>query len=68
MRLSRAKLAVEMIRQDVNGKWLAKASGLSRSTITGVKSGKSCSDETAKKIAEALCVNVLDLIESEMKK
>ena len=42
---------------------LSIMSGLSRGTITGVKSGKSCSQETGEKIARALGVDVAELVE-----
>lgn len=63
LRINRVKLAAEMAKLDVNGKELATTAGLSRATITGVKSGKSCSRETGEKIARALGVDVAELLE-----
>ena len=54
MRIDRVKLAAEMARSDVNVKRLSELSGLSRATVTGVKSGKSCSKDTADKLASVL--------------
>ena len=54
MRIDRVKLAAEMARADLNVKRLSELSGLSRATITGVKSGKSCSKGTADKLASVL--------------
>ena len=54
MRIDRVKLAAEMARSDLNVKRLSELSGLSRATVTGVKSGKSCSKDTADKLAAVL--------------
>ena len=54
MRIDRVKLAAEMARADLNVKRLSELSGLSRATVTGVKSGKSCSKDTAYKLAAVL--------------
>ena len=54
MRVDRVKLAAEMARADLNVKRLSEMSGLSRATVTGVKSGKSCSKDTADKLASVL--------------
>lgn len=54
MRIDRVKLAAEMARADLNVKRLSELSGLSRATVTGVKSGKSCSKDTADKLAAVL--------------
>ena len=54
MRIDRVKLAAEMARADLNVKRLSELSGLSRATVTGVKSGKSCSKDTADKRAAVL--------------
>lgn len=54
MRINRERLAVAMVRQDLNGKSLAERAGVSRGTVTAVRSGKSCSNETARKLAIVL--------------
>ena len=54
MRIDRVKLAAEMAIADLNVKRLSELSGLSRATVTGVKSGKSCSKDTADKLAAVL--------------
>ena len=54
MRIDRVKLAAEMARADLNVKRLSELSGLSRATVTGVKSGKSCSKDTEDKLAAVL--------------
>lgn len=61
VRIDRVKLAAQMARVDTNVKQLAENSGVSRVTITAVKSGKSCSSETAAKLAAGLGVAVSEL-------
>lgn len=59
MRIDRVAFAAEMARQDINQKRLAELSGVSRVTITAVKSGKSCSADTAHKLAQVLGPNII---------
>lgn len=54
MRIDRVAFAAALARADLNIKQLAEATGLSRGTITGVKTGKSCSAETADKLVAIL--------------
>lgn len=63
MRIDRIKFAAELMRQDMTQKALAEKSGVSRVTITGIKSGRSCSDETGEKLAAALNVPIKKLLE-----
>ncbi len=63
MRIDRVKLISEMVRQDMNQLQLVKLSGISRSTISAVQNGRSCSKETASKIAYALNVPLETLTE-----
>ena len=60
MRIDRVKLIAEMARQDLTVLALAERSGLSRMTVTSVRSGKSCSKATAEKLA---AVEGRDIIE-----
>lgn len=64
MRINRKKLIIAMLDNDQTVIQLAKASGVSRVTISNVKYGKSCSNATAEKIAKALNVPVSDIIEN----
>lgn len=64
MRINRKKLITAMLDNDQTVIQLAKASGVSRVTISNVKCGKSCSNATAEKIAKALNVPVSDIIEN----
>lgn len=56
MRIDRKKLINRMLDCNMNVKQLAEASGVSRVTVSNVKCGKSCSEETVSKIAGALKV------------
>ena len=63
MRVNREKLACLLIQHDMSVNGLVERSGLTRSTVSAVRSGKSCSVNTAKKLAEALGVRTEDLVE-----
>lgn len=63
MRIDRIKLVTQLTKQDITQKELAKRSGVSRATINYVKSGKSCSDEVAQKIANGLGIPLKKIIE-----
>ena len=60
MRIDRIKFAAALAREDLNVKQLAELSGVSRVTITGVKSGKSCSKDTADKLAAVLGEEIIE--------
>ena len=60
MRIDRVKLIAEMARQDINCKRLVELSGVSRMTVTAVRSGKSCSMETAEKLAAVLGHDIIE--------
>lgn len=60
MRIDRVALAAEMARQDMNQKRLSELSGVSRVTITAVKGGKSCSADTAHKLAAVLGPDIIE--------
>lgn len=59
MRIDRVALAAEMARRDINQKRLAELSGVSRVTITAVKTGKSCSADTANKLVKVLGPSII---------
>lgn len=63
MRIDRVKLVTELARRDMNQKQLAELSGVSRTTINGVKNGRSCSDEVGRKIADALNIDLKKILE-----
>jgi len=63
MRINRIKFVSEMARNDFNVNDLTERCGISRGTISSVKNGKTCSPNTAKRIAEALNVELKYLTE-----
>ena len=60
VRINRVAFAAEMARKDINCKELVELSGVSRVTVTAVKSGKSCSKETADKLATVLGRGIIE--------
>lgn len=63
MRIDRIKLITEMARQNLKVKQLADLAGVSRMTITAVRSGKSCNNNSALRIARALGVDIAEIAE-----
>lgn len=63
MKIDRVKLIAEMARKNIAVIELAEKSGVSRVTISAIRSGKMCNTHTGTKLAEALGLNVDDLIE-----
>ena len=63
MRLDRIKLIAEMARQDMTRNRLAELSGVSKTTISNITSGKSCSHLAGNAIIHALGVKPEHLIE-----
>ena len=61
-RIDRKKFVIALMDADLKLIDLAKKSGLSRSTITAVKGGKSCSKRTADTISRALCLEVTEIV------
>ena len=60
MRINRERFAAALIRLDLNGNQLAEKSGVSRGTVTAVRTGKSCAPETAYKLAAVLGKDILE--------
>lgn len=60
MRIDRVKFAAALARLDLNGNQLAEKAGLSRGTVTAVRTGKSCSRETAEKLAAVLGREIME--------
>ena len=67
MRLNVVKLAAVMKELDLRQKDLVHRTGISRNTVSAICNRKSCSKDTAAKIAEALGIPLGDLIETERK-
>lgn len=63
MRIDRIKLVTEMARSEIKLYELAEKSGLTRATVTAIKGGKSCKEETAARLAAALGVPLADLLQ-----
>lgn len=63
MRIDRIKLVAELARRDMSQKRLAELSGVSRATINYVRAGKSCTDEVGQKIADALGIDIVKILE-----
>lgn len=63
MRISGVLIKHALIDRGMKQKDLAEKTGISKSTISMICNGKSCTEDTARKIAEALGVTVDDLIE-----
>lgn len=60
MRIDRVKLIAEMARRDISCNRLVELAGVSRPTLTAVRSGKSCSKETAEKLAAVLGRDIIE--------
>ena len=60
MRISRERFAAAMARLDITGNGLAELAGVSRGTVTAVKCGKSCSTQTANKLAAILGHEIIE--------
>jgi len=65
MRIDRVTFAAEMTRREIRDIRLAELSGVSRSTISAIRGGKSVSKDTVKKIAVVLQIPVERLVEGE---
>ena len=63
MRIDRAKLASKLAEKCWTQKKLSEESGVSRQTISYIKCGKTCTDPIGEAIANALGVEVTDLLE-----
>lgn len=56
MRIDRIKLIAEMARQDIKAQELADKATLSRATIVALRCGKSCNENSVRRVAQALGV------------
>lgn len=65
MRIDRVKMITEMARRDLTANRLAEKAGISRVTVSSIKRGATCADDTAIKIAKALDVPVSEIVETE---
>lgn len=60
MRINRERFAAALARLDLNGNQLAEKAGVSRGTVTAVRTGKSCSKKTADKLAAVLGRDIIE--------
>lgn len=65
MKLNKMKLNLSMARAKMNLYDIAEKTGVSKNTISGVFARCSCKPATAGKIAEALGVDITEIIEIE---
>lgn len=63
MRLCRIKLVTELAKRNMTSQSLARHAGVSKATVSAIKNGRSCSPDTAAKIAEVLNLTIEDLQE-----
>ncbi len=64
MRIDRERLAAALAGSGLKVYELAERSGLSRGTVTAIKNGKSCSKDTAQRLAQGLGVSLEQLLET----
>lgn len=64
MRVDRIKLIATMARKDLTVKALAEKALVSRMTVSAMRCGKSVNENSARRVAQALGVDVEDLLES----
>lgn len=67
MRIDRVTMAAAMAKADLNGSQLAEKAGVSRGTVTAVRTGKSCSKQTADKLAAVLGYEIITEAENDGK-
>lgn len=65
MKIDRVKLIAIMAERNMTCTKLSKQTGIALSTISSIRSGKSCLYETATKIAKALGVDVSEIIRED---
>lgn len=65
MKLNKKRMQLLMARLLLNQTLLAKNAGITRQTLSAIMHGKDCKPETAGRIAQALGVDVTELLERE---
>lgn len=63
MRIDKAKLEIEMARACMNAVDLSEAANMPRTTVNNVVAGREARPATIGKIAKALGIDVMDIIE-----
>lgn len=64
LRINRVKFVTEITRKDITLKALSEKSGVSRQTLSYIKSGKNCSETIGHKIADALEIDIKKLMDN----
>ena len=65
MRIDRIKLLIELEKKGMSQKRLAELAGTSRTTVNNIRNGKTCTNDIGNRIAEALNVNLNEILETE---
>ena len=63
MKINRIFLITKLAEKDMTLKTLSELTGVSKATLSAVKNGKKCSEDTGNKIAAALGVDVSEIVE-----
>ena len=63
MRIDRVKLIAEMARRDMRVQELADKATVSRATVPALRGGKSCNENSIRRVANALDIPVESLLE-----
>ena len=64
MRIDRVKLIAEMARRDMRVQELADKATVSRATVPALRGGKSCNENSIRRVAHALDIPVESLLEN----
>ena len=65
MRIDRVKLIAEMARRDMKVQELADKATVSRATVTALRGGKSCNENSIRWVAQALDVPLEALLSGD---
>ena len=65
MKANKSKLQLAMARACMNAADLSKAAQVPRPTVNGILGGRNCKPGTIGKIAQALGVDVVEILENE---
>lgn len=66
MKLDKMKFIAALTAKGITMAKLSEISGVSKATLSAAKNGKTCAYITAVKIARALEIDVMELIETEV--
>lgn len=65
MRIDRVKLIAEMARRDMKVQELADKATVSRANVTALRGGKSCNENSIRRVAQALDVPLEALLSGD---